>query len=95
MFQITSKNANVSGNANIPNIPANPSSVNYQEPAYFALGGNLTANGAPLPNGTINALTTYNIQFPLRLIKNTAFSIDKNLYFGQTTYLKVYFGQCM
>src|SRR5690606_32658305 len=33
-----------------------------------------------------------NAQFPLRLIKNTAFSIDKNLYFGQTSYLKVYFG---
>ena len=48
--------------------------------------------GAPVNPGTINSLTTYNIQFPLRYIKNTAFSIDKNLYFGQTTYLKVYFG---
>ena len=77
---------------NIANIPPNPSNVNYLEPAYFSLGGNVTAGGAPLNPGTINSLTTYNIQFPLRYIKNTAFSIDKNLYFGQTTYLKVYFG---
>src|SRR5690606_21555170 len=34
---------------------------------------------------------SYTVQFPLRLIKNTAFSIDKSLYFAQTTYLKVYF----
>ena len=26
------------------------------------------------------------------MIKNTAFSVDKNMYFGQTTYLKCYFG---
>ena len=32
------------------------------------------------------------MQFPLKLIKNSIFSIDKNLYFGQLTYLKLYFG---
>lgn len=64
---------------NTPNLGANPSDVNYIEPAYFQVGA-------------INAPVSYVVQFPLRLIKNTAFSIDKNLYFGQTTYLKVYFG---
>lgn len=64
---------------NTPNLGANPSDVNFIEPAYFQV--------APL-----NTPVSYVVQFPLRLIKNTAFSIDKNLYFGQTTYLKVYFG---
>ena len=53
--------------------------MNYLEPAYFsrsALGGGVS----------------YTVNLPLRLIKNTAFAIDKNMYFGQTTYLKVYFG---
>ena len=35
---------------------------------------------------------SYTVQFPLRLIQNTAFAVDKNMYFGQTTYLKCYFG---
>ncbi len=64
---------------NIENRPLNPSSVNYNEPAYYAVSAN---------NGGVS----YTVQFPLRLIKNTAFAIDKNMYFGQTTYLKVYFG---
>ena len=64
---------------NTPGGLANNSSVSFDEPAY------LTA-------GAVNAIVTYKIMFPLRLIKNTAFSIDKNLYFGQTTYFKVYFG---
>ena len=59
--------------------PANPSAVNYIEPAYWSVGA-------------LNGAVTYNVLFPLRLIKNTLFSIDKNLYFGQTTYLKLYFG---
>ena len=69
--------ANVAATAD--NRPANSSSVNYVEPAYYsvsALGGGIS----------------YTVQFPLRLIKNTAFSVDKNMYFGQTTYLKCYFG---
>ncbi len=65
---------------NAANMPANSSNVNYTEPAYFTV------------SSAAATAVTYNIQFPLRLIKNTAFSIDKNLYFGQTTYLKVYFG---
>ena len=72
------RNSNIT-TANVDNRPNNSSSVNYLEPAYFsrsALGGGVS----------------YTVNFPLRLIKNTAFAIDKNMYFGQTTYLKVYFG---
>ena len=72
------RNANYNGNNTLTvSFPANPSSVNYTEPGYFAvstLGVNV------------------NVQFPLRLIKNSAFSVDKNMYFGATTYLKMYFG---
>lgn len=64
---------------NTPNLNANPSSINYTEPAYYQVGG-------------LNGQVSYQVQFPLRLLKNTAFSIDKNMYFGQTTYLKIYFG---
>ena len=72
------RNSNIT-TANVDNRPNNSSSVNYLEPAYFsrsALGGGVS----------------YTVNFPLRLIKNTAFVIDKNMYFGQTMYLKVYFG---
>ena len=64
---------------NTPNGAANASSVNYLEPAYFSVSAAATA-------------VTINVQFPLKLIKNSIFSIDKNLYFGQLTYLKLYFG---
>ncbi len=73
------RNSTTSTTATVANGAANPSSMNYSEPAYFSVSATATA-------------VTYNIQFPLRLIKNSVFSIDKNLYFGQTTYLKVYFG---
>lgn len=69
-------------NANTTNPdgwPINSSSVNYTEPAYFGVSN-------------INEAVTINVQFPLRLLKNTAFSVDKNMYFGQTTYFKMYFG---
>jgi len=72
------RNSNVTV-ANLANLAANPSSVNYTEPAYFQVGA-------------LNGAVSYTVQFPLRLIKNTAFSIDKNMYLGQTSYLKVYFG---
>jgi hypothetical protein len=72
------RNSNT-GSTNVNNGPTNPSAVNYTEPAYFAVSG---------PNTAV----VYDVQIPLRFIKNTAFSIDKNLYFGQTTYFKVYFG---
>ena len=71
-------------NGNAPNLQPNPSSINYREPAYFGVGA--------LGNGGGAGNVTYNVQFPLRLIKNTAFSIDKDLYLGQTCYLKLYFG---
>ncbi len=60
-------------------LGANPSNLNYVEPGYF---------GVSTQGGSV----TYNVQFPLRLIKNSLFSIDKTIYFGQTTYLKLYFG---
>jgi len=69
---------------NTPDGASNPSNINYNEPAYFQVGG---ISGA-VAVGNVQ----YNVQFPLRLIKNTAFAVDKNMYFGQTTYLKVYFG---
>ncbi len=73
------RNSNILA-ANTPNLAANPSSINYGEPAYY--------NVTPL----VDTAVSYLVQFPLRLVKNTALSIDKNLYFGQTTYMKVYFG---
>ena len=73
------RHTTTSTTATVANGAANPSSVNYIEPAYFTVSANATT-------------VTYNIQFPLRLIKNSVFSIDKNLYFGATTYLKTYFG---
>lgn len=73
------RSSNKNTTATVADGPANPSSVNYTEPSYYTVSDNV---------GNV----TYNIQFPLRLIKNSIFSIDKNLYFGQTTYLKVYFG---
>jgi len=64
---------------NTAGLAANPSKINYTEPAYFSV----TASATPY---------TYNVNFPMRLIKNSIFSIDKDLYFGQLTYLKLYFG---
>ncbi len=79
------RNANYNGNNTLTaSFPANSSSVNYTEPAYFNVGA-ISAAG-------VAGAVTYNVQFPLRLIKNSAFSMDKNMYFGQTTYMKVYFG---
>ena len=72
------RNASQTSTAN-NGLGSNPSSINYNEPAYFQVG-------------TLNGAVSYTVQFPLKLIKNSAFSIDKNLYFAQTTYLKVYFG---
>lgn len=68
---------------NTPNGPANPSSLNYTEPAYFNVGA-LSAG--------LNGAVSYIVQFPLRLIQNSVFAIDKDLFFGAVTYLKVYFG---
>ena len=79
------RNANYNGNNTLTaSFPTNPSNANYIEPAYFAV----SAITGAAQVGSVQ----YNVQFPLRLIKNTAFAVDKNMYFGQTTYLKVYFG---
>jgi len=73
------RNSSINTTTNQSNLAANPSSVNYTEPAYFQVSA-------------LNGAVSYVVQFPLRLIKNSVFSIDKNMYFGQTTYMKVYFG---
>lgn len=57
----------------------NPSNQNYTEPAYFNVGG-------------LGAAVNYQVQLPLKLIKNTVFALNKNLYFNQITYMKIYFG---
>ena len=73
------RNSNL-GSTNVNNNPINPSNINYLEPAYFNCGA-------------LNGIVSFNVQFPLRLLKHTAFEVDKNLYFGgQTSYFKVYFG---
>ena len=64
---------------NPANNPPYPSSVNYTEPAYFKVSANATA-------------VVYNVQVPLGLIRNSAFSINKDIYLGQTSYLRLYFG---
>lgn len=51
------RNSNVA-TANTPNLAANPSSVNYHEPAYFQVGN---ISGA-VQAGSVQ----YNVQFPLR-----------------------------
>jgi hypothetical protein len=64
---------------NTPNGPTHESSVNYLEPGYFYVG-------------EINTEVKYKVQIPLRMIKNSFLSCNKNIYFGQNTYLKLYFG---
>lgn len=56
-------------------------SIPYDEPQYFEIG---IAQNDTTP--------TYNIRFPLSLLLNTIFSVDKDLYFnGEITYLKIFF----
>lgn len=74
------RNSTIRTDATVPNGVANPSVINYNEPAYFTV------------TAAANAATAYVVQFPMRLIKNSIFSIDKDVYFGQTTYLRMYFG---
>ena len=80
---VSSRNSNMS-NANVPNGAASNASLNYVEPSYFGVG----AQGA----GGVVGQIEYTVQVPLKRIKNTIFSVDKSFYFGQTTYLKLYFG---
>ena len=72
-------NANVTRNAY-------SASRNFTEPGYFAVG---PAGSEAVP---ANGAVKYSVKFPLGLIKNTIFSLDKSLYFGQTMYMKLYFG---
>lgn len=61
------------------NVP-NPSSLSYIEPAYYNVSG-------------VNTQVVINCMLPLRLIKNSVFSIDKDLYYGgQLSYLKFFMG---
>ncbi len=78
------RNSNIT-NATNPNLAATNSSVNYLEPGYFTVA-------SAISGANQQGNMTYNVQFPLKLIKNTAFAVDKSMYFGQTTYMKIYFG---
>ncbi|HRP36490.1 MAG TPA: hypothetical protein PLS50_01635 [Candidatus Dojkabacteria bacterium] len=73
------RNTTQSTTATVDNGADNDSFMTDVEPAYFNVGED-------------NTDVTYHIQFPLRLIKNTLFSIDKNLFFGKASYLSLYFG---
>src|SRR6185437_2760923 len=54
-----------------------PSSVNYDEPAYFNVGA-------------LNTAVTYNVQLDFTRLKNTFLELDKMIYFPQITYLKIF-----
>jgi hypothetical protein len=71
---------------------ANPSFSNYTEPAYFNVGSVSNSTNAAQAILPANGAVIYNVQFPLSLIKNSIFSMDKALYLGQVSYLKLYFG---
>lgn len=55
------------------------SSMNYSEPAYVAVGA-------------ISTAVVINCVLPLRMLKDTLFSVDKDIYMGQPSYLRIYFG---
>jgi len=73
-----SRNSNYSS-FNVNNGPQFPSSLAYREPAYIT-------------HGAATSAVTKQIQFPLSLLKNTAFAIGKDIYCGTTTYLKLFVG---
>ncbi len=56
-----------------------PSYRSYTEPAYFAVGG-------------LGADVVLQCQIPLAMIKDSILAMDKNFYFNQVTYLKIFFG---
>ncbi|HVT62352.1 MAG TPA: hypothetical protein VHD33_02545, partial [Legionellaceae bacterium] len=56
-----------------------PANINYTEPAYFEVGD-------------INTDVQYQVQLPLRYFKNTLLSMNKNFYFNQIMYLKIFWG---
>jgi hypothetical protein len=73
----------------IPNIDAtslaapvatpNFATTNYDEPAKWQCGN-------------YNSDVNIQVKFPMRLLKNTKYAIDKNLYHNMISYLKIYFG---
>ena len=70
--------------ANVNAGQAYNSNLNYVEPSYF--------NKGAVGDGAFAGQVMYNVQVPLKMIRNTGFSVNKNMYFGQTTYLRMYFG---
>ncbi|HRP37414.1 MAG TPA: hypothetical protein PLS50_06425, partial [Candidatus Dojkabacteria bacterium] len=60
------RNSTTAG-VNTPDGPAYPSSINYEEPGYFKV--------TPVANQEL----TYEVQFPLGLIKNSLFAVNKDL----------------
>jgi hypothetical protein len=54
-----------------------PSDRNYTEAAYFSVGA-------------LGAARTINYVIPLRLYKNSFFSMNKDIYYGITSYLRIY-----
>jgi len=77
------RNSTMNTNGVVAIAPTYPSSLSYVEPGYFTSSA---VGGAAVPN------LVYNIQFPLKFIKNSVFSIDKDIYLAQTSYLKLYIG---
>lgn len=71
-------------NATIAGVPTpsanlNPSSINYDEPAYFEAGALATD-------------ASYNFCYPFRLLKHTLFAMDKSIYTNQILYVRCYVG---
>lgn len=73
-------------------VTPNPSNKHYVEPAYFNVGSIANAATDAQCQLAANGAVIYNVQYPLRLIKNSLFSIDKTIYWGQVMYLRLYFG---
>lgn len=81
--QLAARNSNMT-TGNLDNGAVNPANLDYLEPGYFKAG--------PVGDGAGGGDVEYRVQVPLKFIKNTIFSVNKDFYFGQTTYLKMYFG---
>ena len=58
---------------------AQPSLRNYVEPSYFQ-------------RGESGAEVRYQVDISLRQLKNTILAMDKNFYFNQIIYMKIFFG---
>jgi hypothetical protein len=64
-------------NASIGGIGIAPSDRSFTEQSYFAVGG-------------LGADVIINYNIPLRLYKNSFLSVDKDIYHGITSYLRIY-----